>query len=48
MIAVQVIGDRLAEPNETFSVNLTSPNNATIADGQGHGTILDDEPRQHP
>ena len=43
-----VNGDRLAEPNETFVVNLSSPTNATIADGQGMGTILDDEPRdQH-
>ena len=40
-----VNGDRLAEPNETFFVNLSSPTNATIADGQGVGTILDNEPR---
>src|SRR5205085_8676361 len=33
------------EPNETFFVNLSSPINATIADGQGVGTIMDDEPR---
>ena len=38
-------GDRRGEPNETFVVNLSSPTNATIADGQGIGTILDDEPR---
>lgn len=44
-ITVQVIGDRLAEPNETFAVNLTGATNATIADDQGIGTILDDEPR---
>ena len=44
-ITFQVIGDRLAEPNETFLVNLGSPTNATIADGQGVGTIMDDEPR---
>ena len=42
--------DRLGEPNETFFVNLSAaPNgmatNASIADGQGLGTILDDEPR---
>src|SRR5262249_46381981 len=37
--------DRLPEPNETFVVNLSSPTNATIADGQGVGTIVDDEPR---
>jgi hypothetical protein len=44
-IPVLVYGDRIAEPNETFCVNLSSPTNATIADGQGIGTIVDDEPR---
>lgn len=43
-ITVLVNGDRLGEPNETFVVNLSSPTNATIADSQGIGTILDDEP----
>jgi hypothetical protein len=42
---VAVNGDRLAEPSETFSVNLIDPTNATIGDGQGVGTIVDDEPR---
>jgi hypothetical protein len=44
-ITVPVVGDRLPEPNETFAVHLSSPTNATIADGQGDGTIVDDEPR---
>ncbi len=44
-ITVLVNGDRLGEPNETFAVNLSSPTNATIADGQAVGTIVDDEPR---
>ena len=44
-ITILVNGDRLAEPNETFVVNLSSPTNATIAAGQGVGTIIDDEPR---
>src|SRR3954447_6667012 len=44
-ITVLVNGDRLPEPNEAFFVNLSSPTNATIADGQGVGTIGDDEPR---
>src|SRR5262249_51887292 len=44
-VTVPVNGDRLAEPTETFAVNLTGATNATIADGQGIGTILDDEPR---
>jgi hypothetical protein len=42
---VLVNGDRLAEPNETFVVNLSSPTNATITDSQGVGTIVDNEPR---
>jgi hypothetical protein len=45
MITVLVNGDRLPEANETFFVNLSSPVNATVADDQGVGTILDDEPR---
>jgi hypothetical protein len=44
-ITVLVNGDRLAEPNETFVLNLSNPINAIIADGQALGTILDDEPR---
>ena len=42
---VAVRGDRLAESTETFAVNLSAPTNATIGDGQGVGTILDNEPR---
>lgn len=38
-------GDRLSEPTETFAVNLSASINGTIGDGQGVGTILDDEPR---
>jgi hypothetical protein len=44
-ISVPVFGDRLPETTETFFVNLSSPTFATIADGQGIGTMLDDEPR---
>jgi hypothetical protein len=44
-ITVPISGDRLAEPNETFLVNLTGATNATISDGQSVGTIVDDEPR---
>jgi hypothetical protein len=44
-VTVLVNGDRLGEPNETFFVNLSGATNATIADGQGVGTIVDDEPR---
>jgi hypothetical protein len=44
-IIVPVVGDRLGESNETFFVNLSSSANANILDGQGVGTIVDDEPR---
>ena len=42
-IAISVRGNTIAEPNETFFVNLTSATNATIGDGQGLGTILNDD-----
>jgi hypothetical protein len=42
-ITVQVNGDLLDEPNETFLVNLSDAMDATIVDGQGVGTILDDD-----
>src|SRR5207253_4011171 len=44
-ITVSVIGDTKPELNETFFVNLTSPVNATINDGQGQGTIVNDDGR---
>lgn len=44
-ITVPVTGDRVAEPDETFVVNLSGATNAAVADGQGVATILDDEPR---
>jgi hypothetical protein len=44
-ITVQVKGDTTAEAQETFLVNLTNANGAMIVDGQGVGTILDDDPR---
>jgi hypothetical protein len=43
-ITVLVNGDRLSEPDETFFMNLSSPTNGVVADGQGVGTIGDDEP----
>jgi hypothetical protein len=44
VIEVPVIGDRVGEYTEYFVVNLSNATNAFIADGQGVGTILDDEP----
>jgi hypothetical protein len=40
---VQVVGDLVNEPTETFLVNLSGATSASIADGQGVGTITDDE-----
>src|SRR5262249_12309624 len=40
----QINGDRIVEPNEAFWVRLSNPINATIDDGYGQGTIVDDEP----
>ena len=42
-VPVAVNGDTLAEPSETFFVNLSNPTNATVASGQGLGTIADDD-----
>ncbi|MCK6622862.1 MAG: T9SS type A sorting domain-containing protein [Calditrichaceae bacterium] len=42
-ITVAVIGDLTVEPDETFFVNLSGATNATIGDGQGLGTILNDD-----
>ena len=45
-VSVVVNGDRVGEADETLLVNLTSASGgAVIADGQGIGTIVDDEPR---
>ena len=42
-VDVLVAGDTLDEPNEVFSVTLASPVDASVADGQGIGTILDND-----
>src|SRR6185436_7490158 len=42
-VIVKVTGDTAVELDETYFVNLTSPSNATIADAQGAGTIVDDD-----
>ncbi len=41
-VTIDVVGDTVPEPNETFLVNLTNSVNAAIADGSGTGTIADD------
>jgi Calx-beta domain/Glycosyl hydrolase family 99 len=42
-LAVPVVGDALVEPDETFTVRLADPVNATIAHGQATGTIANDD-----
>ncbi|MFN2471085.1 MAG: Calx-beta domain-containing protein [Gaiellaceae bacterium] len=42
-VNVTVNGDVLDELDETFTVNLAAPVNATLTDAQGVGTIVDDE-----
>ncbi len=41
---VLVNGDTLNEPTETFFVNVTNVINAIVVDGQGVGTITNDDP----
>jgi hypothetical protein len=43
MVSVLVNGDTLQEANETFLLNLSAPTNASIGDGQGVGTITNDD-----
>jgi hypothetical protein len=40
---IPTINDAVAESSETFTLNLSSPVGATIADGQGVGTVYDDD-----
>ncbi|MGM9426711.1 beta strand repeat-containing protein [Hydrogenophaga sp. MI9] len=39
-----VNGDTLNEPSETFFVNVTNVTNAVVVDGQGVGTVVNDDP----
>ncbi|HET6975281.1 MAG TPA: Calx-beta domain-containing protein [Pyrinomonadaceae bacterium] len=42
-VIVQYVGDRLAEDDESFFINLSNPSNVTIADAQAVATIVDDD-----
>ncbi len=46
--SVPILGDTTVESDETFKVNLSQASNATIADAQGVGTILNDDSSQPP
>jgi predicted extracellular nuclease len=43
MFTVEVNGDVNIEPDETFFVNVTNVTGANVVDGQGQGTIVNDE-----
>ncbi|MCX6880104.1 MAG: hypothetical protein NTW21_40815 [Verrucomicrobia bacterium] len=42
-VTVAIVGDAVLEADETFTLNLSSPVNATIADASGLGTIINDD-----
>jgi chitinase len=43
-VTINTVQDTLDENDETFTVKLTNPQNATISDSVGLGTILDNDP----
>jgi len=43
LVTVQILGDNLDEADETFSLVLSAPQNASIAAATAIGTILDDD-----
>ncbi|HZX88818.1 MAG TPA: Calx-beta domain-containing protein, partial [Reyranella sp.] len=45
-ITIAIAPDMLVEGNEQFSVVLSNPQSATVADGSGVGTIVDDDTAQ--
>jgi Calx-beta domain len=42
-VAVPIMGDRTPEANETVTLRLSSPSGATVADGTGFGTIVNND-----
>lgn len=46
--AVDIAGDTQLEPNETFFVNVTNVIGANVVDGQGQGTITNDDAAASP
>jgi pectate lyase len=42
-VSVNALGDQGVEPDETFALNLSAAVGATLSDGQGVGTIADDD-----
>ena len=48
MISVLVLDDEVVEGDETFTVVLSGASGATIVDGEGEGTITDDDGEEPP
>ena len=46
-VTVTIVGDALDEPDETFFLELTGATGATVDDGEGVGTIQDDDAPPH-
>jgi hypothetical protein len=44
-VTVAVIGDTMDEFNESYSLGLSNPTGATLAETRGNGTILDNDPQ---
>ena len=42
-VAVPIVGDTVVEPSKTFTLTLSNPINATLLDGVGVGTIVNDD-----
>jgi len=42
-VSVTTNGDNAVEPDETFTLGLSAPTNATLADTSATGTILNDD-----
>jgi glucose/arabinose dehydrogenase len=42
-VSVPIVGDTTVEPNESFTVSLSNPAGATLADGTATGTITNDD-----
>src|SRR6185437_11552023 len=47
IININIVGDTTKENNETLTVRLSNPVNATIARSDGIGTIIDDDSTPH-
>ena len=45
-VNVQLVGDTIEEPNETFTITLSNPGNASLLNASATGTIINDDTNQ--